>query len=61
MTKASNIKKNDADFSSGRDSLGKKDHDGFKDAKVRKGLAEAEDRSQMISVDKVWEKLGLER
>ena len=32
-----------------------------KQAKVKKGLAEAEDRSKLIPAHKVWEDLGLER
>ena len=33
----------------------------FKDAKIKQGLNEAKDRSQMTAAEKVWEKLGLER
>lgn len=33
----------------------------YKQAKVKKGLAEAEDRSKLIPAHKVWEDLGLER
>ena len=33
----------------------------FKDAKVKQGLKEAQNRSQMVPAEKVWEKLGLER
>ena len=33
----------------------------WKEAKVKQGLAEAEDRSKLIPAHKVWEDLGLER
>lgn len=33
----------------------------WKDAKVKKALEQAKDRSRMIPARKVWEKLGLER
>ena len=33
----------------------------WKENKIRKALKEAEDRSSMISAEKVWEKFGLER
>lgn len=33
----------------------------WKEAKVKKALAEAEDRSKLIPAHKVWEDLGLER
>jgi len=33
----------------------------WKESKVKKGLAEAEDRSKLIPAHKVWEDLGLER
>ena len=33
----------------------------WKEAKIKKGLAEAEDRSKLIPAHQVWEDLGLER
>ena len=33
----------------------------WKEAKVKKGLAESEDRSKLVPAHKVWKDLGLER
>lgn len=37
------------------------DYIAWKDAKIRKALEQAEDRSNMIPASKVWEQFGLER
>ena len=33
----------------------------WKEAKIRRALEQAKDRSKMIPAEKVWEKFGLER
>jgi len=37
------------------------DYLAFKNAKIKAGLSQANDRSRMIPASEVWEELGLER